>query len=225
MVTVRAVPRERSQVKKGGEFRFNRHILDIFVYGASPLLALCLLIVAADMGAYAQHVELGAFGNYVDLNIPGFPANALGIGGRASFKVHPLLQVEIESAYDIKHSQFTFVGSASSFSFINSKLGILHANGGLKLQTRGGSYFVFVKGGANWYDPERAITTVTGPPIIGLTTPTPLNTFIRSVLYPGAGVGFHAGPLGIRVDAGDEMTWDGGVHHSLRVTFGPTVRF
>jgi len=207
------------------KLRLKGHITETCAYDARRLVALCLLIVGAEMHADGQHVELGAFGNYTSVNLAGFPANAFGLGARANFNVHRYLQLEVETAYDVKHSHFSFSQSAGSFAFIGSKLGILHVNGGLKLQTRGGSFFVFLKGGANWYDPESSITTVTGPPITGITAPNPVNTFIRSVLYPGAGIGFHAGPLGLRLDAGDEMTWNGGVHHSLRVTFGPTVRF
>ncbi len=187
------------------------------------MLLVCLL--AADTPVSAQHVELGAFGDYTKVNISGFGANAFGVGVRAGFNVHRYLQLEVESAYDVKHAHFAFSQSSGSFIINNSKLGILHANGGVKLQSRGGSFFVFLKGGSNWYRPERTTTIVTGPPITAPSSIEPLNTFNRPVLYPGAGIGFHAGPLGIRFDAGDEITWDGGAHHNLRVTFGPTLRF
>jgi hypothetical protein len=46
------------------------------------------------------------------------------------------------------------------------------------------------------------------------------------VLYPGVGLGFRAGPLGIRFDAGDEIIWiNGTAENSFRLTFGPTFRF
>ena len=43
----------------------------------------------------------------------------------------------------------------------------------------------------------------------------------------GAGLAFfiHAGPLGIRLDVGDEIYGSNGAHNNLRVTFGPTLRF
>lgn len=192
---------------------------------ASTLFVFCFLAFVTEMNANAQHVEVGGFGNYSDLNIPTFPSNGLGVGARASIGIHRLLQLEVEGAYDIKHSQFAFARSVSSFTVVESKIGVVHANGGLKLQTPGGSYFVFLKGGANWYDPGRNITTVTGPSITSSTSAISLNTFTRGVLYPGAGIGFHAGPLGIRLDVGDEMSWDNGFQNSLRVTFGPTLRF
>jgi hypothetical protein len=33
------------------------------------------------------------------------------------------------------------------------------------------------------------------------------------------------GPVGIRVDAGDEIYVNNGAYNNLRVTFGPTFRF
>jgi hypothetical protein len=33
------------------------------------------------------------------------------------------------------------------------------------------------------------------------------------------------GPFGLRVDGGDEIYFDGGARHNLKVTFGPVLRF
>jgi hypothetical protein len=104
-------------------------------------------------------------------------------------------------------------------------MGVLHGNAGLKVQTAGGSFFLFVKGGANRFDTEVTATTATGFPTISTLVHPTQNTFTKGVLYPGGGIGFHAGPLGIRVDVGDEIYWDHGARNNLRVTFGPTFRF
>ncbi len=106
---------------------------------------------------------------------------------------------------DVKHAEFVLTQSGASAVLSRSKLGILHLDAGLKVQTRGGSFFLFVKGGVNRYDPERTNTNIVGPPVIISTIPTSVNTFTKGIFYPGGVVGFHAGPLGIRLDAGDEM--------------------
>jgi hypothetical protein len=173
----------------------------------------------------AQHVELGAFIDYGRPTIAGFPANAFGAGGRVNINLHRFLQAELETAYDVKYANFLVAASGASVVLTNSKMGILHANGGLKVQTAGGSFFLFAKGGANQYFPERTIQTVTGSPVTVTTSTVSLNSFTHGVFYPGGGIGFHAGPLGIRVDLGDEIYWSSGAHHNLRVTFGPTLRF
>jgi hypothetical protein len=48
---------------------------------------------------------------------------------------------------------------------------------------------------------------------------------VTGVFYPGAGLEGHLGPLGLRLDAGDEMYFTGGTHHNLRMEFGPIIRF
>ena len=186
------------------------------------LLSACALLTSM---AWAQHVELGAFFNYGRPTIPSFSANAFGAGGRLDINLHRFLQAEIDTAYDVKYANFLVTTSSASVVLTNSKLGILHMNGGLKVQTAGGSFFLFAKGGANQYFPERTSQTATGTPITVSTSTSSLDSFIYGVFYPGGGIGFHAGPLGIRVDVGDEIYWNSGAHHNLRVTFGPTLRF
>ena len=39
-----------------------------------------------------------------------------------------------------------------------------------------------------------------------------------------AGEGFF-GPIGLRVEAGDQMYFNNGTYNNLRVTFGPEIRF
>ena len=43
--------------------------------------------------------------------------------------------------------------------------------------------------------------------------------------YPGGGLEGFLGPIGLRLEAGDEIYLNNGVNNNLRVTFGPTIRF
>jgi hypothetical protein len=45
------------------------------------------------------------------------------------------------------------------------------------------------------------------------------------VLYWGGGLQGHLGPIGLRLDVGDEIYFNNGSHHNLRVAFGPVFRF
>ena len=45
------------------------------------------------------------------------------------------------------------------------------------------------------------------------------------VFYPGVGVEAFAGPIGLRVDVGDEMYFNNGAQNNLRVAIGPQIRF
>jgi hypothetical protein len=48
---------------------------------------------------------------------------------------------------------------------------------------------------------------------------------LNAVFYPGGGAEAFWGPIGLRLDVGDEMYFNNGAHNNLRVTFGPTIRF
>jgi hypothetical protein len=48
---------------------------------------------------------------------------------------------------------------------------------------------------------------------------------VNGVFYPGGGLQGHLGPLGMRLDIGDEMYFNHGTHNNLRISFGPTFRF
>jgi len=45
------------------------------------------------------------------------------------------------------------------------------------------------------------------------------------VFYPGGGAEAFLGPIGFRLDVGDEIYFNDRAHHNLRVTVGPTIRF
>jgi hypothetical protein len=183
-------------------------------------------ILLLPLWAEGQHVELGVFANYDRPNLPQAPENLYGAGGRANANITSILQIELEGAYDFKYPQFQTAQQIGAVVLTSSKLGILHGNAGLKLQTRGGSLFVFVKGGVNQYRVESQVATALGVPVTLSVVQLPDREFVKGIFYPGGGIGFHAGPLGIRLDIGDEIRWSGGsANHSLRVTFGPTFRF
>ena len=42
---------------------------------------------------------------------------------------------------------------------------------------------------------------------------------------PGAGVEASLGPVGLRLELGDDIYFNSGAHNNLRVTFGPILRF
>jgi hypothetical protein len=51
------------------------------------------------------------------------------------------------------------------------------------------------------------------------------NSSTHFAAYPGGGIEASAGPLGLRIEAGDEIWVNNGAYNNLRVTFGPTLRF
>src|SRR6185437_1831190 len=48
---------------------------------------------------------------------------------------------------------------------------------------------------------------------------------VRGVLYPGGGIEGFLGPVGLRLEADDEIYFLSGAHNNLVVSFGPSIRF
>ena len=189
---------------------------------------IAFLIVVAGLGfaplAHAQnHAEVGAFVDYFRLGVTG--NNFVGLGGRAAVNIVPHVQIEAEMAYDFNRAfteGFTN-GTSGAVTTQPSNIRVLHGLFGPKFQTTGPvRVFVTVKGGfTNFrFDP----------------TPASFSTFTSSVdnlrsnnvdaaFYPGGGVEAFLGPIGLRLEAGDEVVFVNGAHNNWKVTFGPQFRF
>jgi hypothetical protein len=163
-----------------------------------------------------NHVELGPFFNYTRLHDFG-DTNFYGIGGRFAFNIHPNIQLEAEGAYDFEQnndSNFTTNG----VTVFRARTRIIHGLFGPKIQAGTGAARLFgtVKGGLINFSGRRNFTSQ-------------LNnvSFDDSygVLYPGGGVEFFLGPIGIRMEVGDEIYFNNGARNNLRATFGPQFRF
>jgi hypothetical protein len=48
---------------------------------------------------------------------------------------------------------------------------------------------------------------------------------LNAAVYPGGGVEASLGPVGLRLELGDEIYFNSGAHNNLRITFGPILRF
>jgi hypothetical protein len=48
---------------------------------------------------------------------------------------------------------------------------------------------------------------------------------LNAAIYPAAGIEATLGPVGLRLEAGDEIYFNSGAHNNLRITFGPILRF
>ena len=189
---------------------------------------IAFLILAAGLGvtpiAHAQnHAEVGAFVDYFRLGDTG--SNFLGLGGRAAVNVARHVQIEAEMSYDFNRA-FTegFTDpTGGSVTTQNSNIRVLHGLFGPKFQTSGPvRVFATVKGGfTNFrFDP----------------TPASFSTFTSSVsnlradnvdatLYPGGGFEAFLGPIGLRLEVGDEIIFVHGPHNNWKVSFGPQLRF
>src|ERR1700722_16304742 len=113
--------------------------------------------------------------------------------------------------------------TSGAITTTNSNLRVLHGLFGPKFQTSGPvRVFVTVKGGfTNFrFDPTPASFDTFTSSVTNLRTSN-----VDAALYPGGGVEAFLGPIGLRLEVGDEIIFVNGAHNNWKVTFGPQLRF
>jgi len=189
-------------------------------------LALPSALVAQD----SDHVEVGVFADYLNLSTTTPHINFVGVGGRAAFNVHPNIALEGEMSYDFaKNYTALNTGDNSgtlSSTTVSSRTRPLTALFGPKFQFgTSGPFRAFVTGKVGFTEFSHSSTTT----VSGDTFSNAFDQFgggtTHFAAYPGGGIEGFFGPLGLRLEAGDQMYFNNGTYNNLRVTFGPEIRF
>ncbi len=193
---------------------------------AGIILVLALALTApALMAQNTNTEERGEFGIYADytrlhhLN----NANYWGLGGQLAFNLSRYVQLEGNMAYDFERNFTTTTTTGGTTTFQRTGLRLLSGLFGPKIQTGVGPVKVYgvLKGGfLNFQVNNRPLAS-------GFATQvgTVPGGDTNGVFYPGGGIEFFAGKIGIRAEIGDEMYWDNGVNHNLKFTVGPQIRW
>jgi hypothetical protein len=192
-------------------------------------VAFLLLFIAgwAVPGAFAQdneHVQVGVFADY--FRVSQTDSDLLGVGARASFVAYKRLKLEGEMAYDFGRA-FTegFEDtSTGTLTFQRTDLRVLHGLFGprINLGHHAIQPFITAKGGFINFRLDHAPVTFD---TFSSTVSDLRRNNVMGSFYPGGGLEGHLGPIGLRLDVGDEMYFNHGTHHNLRATFGPVIRF
>ncbi len=192
-------------------------------------LSTLAFILAAVPAAQAQgeenrdHLELGAFADMVRLHNAD-DTSFWGLGGRLGVGVAPHVNFEAQMAYDFERN-FSFTGTNSfgtTFTLSNG-LRLLHGTFGpmVWFGSKHARAFVEAKGGFLNFSVSNKNAATGFTTAVGTITSGDTN----GVFFPGGGFELSAGPLGLRVDAGDMMYFDNGANHNLAIQFGPTFHF
>ena len=181
------------------------------------VLVIAIALMFAPVLFAADNGEVGAFFDYTRLS--DFSTNFYGVGGRIGFKVASHVQLEAEMAYDFQQN----LNCSSAFNSVtcfstNTSLHMIHGAFGPKFQVGAGPVRVFftLKGGMINFS-----TSSSFPAQISTIRDGDTN----AVFYPGGGVELFAGHLGVRGEIGDEIWFNNGANHNLRITVGPQLRF
>jgi Outer membrane protein beta-barrel domain len=188
-------------------------------------LALCFAAIAPSASAQVKddknHGNLGVYFDFTRLG--NTDLNMFGVGARLGINVHPHIVLEGEMAYDFERNTTSTITSGVTTTTVRSHLRLLHGLFGPKIQTTGPvRVFALLKGGFVNFG-------VGGPVTAGV-----INNQIGNIVdgdtngafYPGGGVEFNIGWLGIRAEAGDEIMFlNNGTQNNFRATVGPQIRF
>ena len=191
------------------------------------LSALVMCLAAFAPSALAQssddknHGNLGVYADFTRLQ----PAdlNLIGVGARLGINVRKHVVLEGEMAYDFERNKTQTITTGVVTSTVRSNLRLLHGLFGLKIQSTGPvRIFGLLKGGL--------VNFGVGGPVTAGAINNQINGIVDGdtdgVFYPGGGVEFNVGWLGIRAEAGDEIMFlNAGTRNNFRATIGPQIRF
>jgi hypothetical protein len=188
------------------------------------LLFVATCVVPLASAQDKEHVQVGVFADYFRLSQT--DTNFAGVGARLSFQAFKEIKLEGEVGYDFDQAfseGFTDT-STGTVSIQRTGMRVIHGEFGPRVNIGHHAIqpFVTLKGGFIDFRLNNAPATVGTffSSVNGLRTNN-----VDGVFYPGGGLQGHLGPIGLRLDVGDEIYFNHGTHNNLRVAFGPTFRF
>ena len=168
-----------------------------------------------------EHIQVGVFADYFRLGQT--DTNFGGLGARVGVVAYRSLKLEGEMSYDFDQA-FTERDN-TTLTVRRSGMRVLHGEFGPKVNL--GEHFhvhpfVTLKGGFIDFRINNAPATI-GTFFSSVDNLRRNN--VNGVLYPGGGLEGHFGPVGVRLDIGDEVYFNHGTHNNLRIALGPYIRF
>ena len=184
-----------------------------------------LLCAAAPRLLAQERVEAGVFLDY--LGISQTSTSNFGLGGRFGYRIHRKVMIEGELAYDYGinfQEAYTNIANGNIAAIGRTSIGVTHGLFGPALRPAKGRLRPFVTLKAGFVDfrlsPSLLPLTSFETTLLGIRTSS-----LNLAMYPGAGAEASLGPVGLRLEFGDEIYFNNGAHNNLRITFGPILRF
>ncbi len=172
-----------------------------------------------------KRVEAGLFLDYTGISQT--ETDNFGVGGRFGYRIHRNVMLEGELAYDygINFDElYVNLANGNIGAIERTSVGITQGLFGPTVEPAKGWFVPFAMLKAGFVDfrfspgllPYSNIVST----ILGIRTSS-----LNAAIYPAGGVQASLGPVGLRLEFGDEIYFNHGGHNNLRITFGPVVRF
>ncbi|HEV2468828.1 MAG TPA: hypothetical protein VGS78_06510 [Candidatus Sulfotelmatobacter sp.] len=182
-------------------------------------------ILLTSFASAQSRMEAGIFLD--SLSISQTSSNNVGLGARFGYRVHHDVMLEGELAYDYGinfDEAYRNITTGNITAIERTSIGVTHGLFGPTLERGAGHFHPFATMKAGFIDfrlsPSLLPYSNLASTILGLRTSN-----VNVALYPAAGISATLGPLGLRLEAGDEIYFNSGARHNLRITFGPIIRF
>ena len=182
-------------------------------------------ILLTSFASAQSRMEAGVFLD--SLSISQTSTNNFGLGARFGYRVHHDVMLEGELAYDYGinfDEAYRNITNGNITAIERTSIGVTHGLFGPTLERGAGHLHPFATMKVGFVDfrlsPSLLPYSNLASAILGLRTSN-----VNAALYPAAGISATLGPLGLRFEAGDEIYFNSGAHHNLRITFGPILRF
>jgi len=188
------------------------------------LTLLLFAVLVSNLHAQSR-MEAGIFLD--SLSISQTSTDNFGLGARFGYRIHPNVMLEGELAYDYGlnfDEAYRNITNGNVTAIESTSIGVTHGLIGPMLQPAHGHFRPFATLKAGFIDfrlsPSLLPYSNVVSSVFGLRTSN-----VNAALYPAGGVEASLGPVGLRLELGDEIYFNHGGHNNLRITFGPIVRF
>jgi len=171
-----------------------------------------------------QRIQAGIFLD--SLSISQTSTYNFGLGARFGYRVHHDVMLEGELAYDYGlnfDEAYRNVTTGNIVAIERTSVGVTQGLIGPKVQPGGGFRpFATFKVGFTDFRLSPGLLPYSNivSTVLGLRTSN-----LNAAIYPAGGVEAALGPIGLRLEFGDEIYFNHGGHNNLRITFGPIVKF
>src|SRR5258708_4618089 len=182
-------------------------------------------LLAQERGGDYNHASVGIFADYLNFSPTTPNINFVGFGARSAFNVGHHAQIGVEMSYDFQRSVTSDCtgNCVPGVTFVTTKVRPLTGLFGPKFETSGPfKFFVTGKVGFVRFTESSAAVTFGN---FGNAVSRVGNPGTHFAAYPGAGVEGFWGPLGLRLEAGDEGYLNNRTVNKLKISFGPQIRF
>jgi hypothetical protein len=189
---------------------------------------LTLLLLALPLSTFSQAQSRMEAGVFLDsLSISQTNTDNFGLGARFGYRVHQNVMLEGELAYDYGlnfDEAYRNISNGNVTAIERTSIGITHGLIGPMVQPAHGHFRPFATLKAGFIDfrlsPSLLPYSTVVSSVLGLRTSN-----LNAALYPAGGAEVSLGPVGLRLEFGDEIYFNRGAHNNLRISFGPIVRF